>query len=85
MVNGVSRPVDDLGRIVIPMEIRRAMSIQPGDRLDVMRDGGKIIIRPVLSACTCIICGSAAAGHKYNGRNICVDCEEKIADGEFDK
>lgn len=42
--SGISRPVDALGRIVIPAEMRRALGIGEGDRLSLSLDGGRIVL-----------------------------------------
>lgn len=39
---GIVRRIDDLGRVVIPKEIRRTLNIREGDPLELFLDGGKV-------------------------------------------
>lgn len=42
---GIVRKVDDLGRIVIPMELRRTLGIEERDPLEIFVDGSQIILK----------------------------------------
>ena len=53
---GIVRRVDDLGRIVIPMELRRTLGINVKDPMAIMVDGDKIILQKHRDVCS--ICGS---------------------------
>jgi len=46
MTTGIVRKIDDLGRIVIPAEMRRVLGVQEGDELEISLDGDHIAIRP---------------------------------------
>ncbi len=46
MTTGIVRKIDDLGRIVIPAEMRRVLGIQEGDQLEISLDGDHVKIRP---------------------------------------
>ncbi len=46
MTTGIVRKIDDLGRIVIPAEMRRVLGIQEGDQLEISLDGDHVEIRP---------------------------------------
>ncbi len=46
MTTGIVRKIDDLGRIVIPAEMRRVLGIQEGDQLEITLDGNHVEIRP---------------------------------------
>ena len=46
MTTGIVRKIDDLGRIVIPAEMRRVLGVQEGDELEITLDGNHIEIRP---------------------------------------
>lgn len=48
--HGIIRRIDDLGRIVIPREIRRDMGISEGDALEIMRTDEGVLVRPYLKA-----------------------------------
>ena len=74
---GIVRKVDELGRIVIPIELRRTMGIEEKDSLEIYIDEEKIILKKYEPAC--IFCGSAKDVSTYKGRNICSLCANEIA------
>lgn len=43
-IKGISRPLDKLGRLVIPSEIRRSLELQKGDTLDIYVHGGNLLL-----------------------------------------
>lgn len=69
---GIVRKVDDLGRIVIPKELRRTLSVDNGDPLEIFVDGDSIILKKYEPAC--IFCGEATDVANYKGKNICKSC-----------
>ncbi len=74
---GITRPVDELGRIVIPKEIRRSFKIENRDLLEIFIEGDKIVLKKVDAAC--IICGSGEDVKEVNGKFLCRACMEKIS------
>ena len=74
---GIVRRVDDLGRIVIPMELRRTLGIKVKDPMAIYVEGERIILSKHKDACA--VCGdSEAAVAQIKGRPICADCVEAI-------
>jgi len=73
---GIVRKIDDLGRMVIPIELRKTMSINKKDPMEIFVDGNEIILRKYEPAC--IFCGSADDIIEFEGRTICGSCKEKI-------
>lgn len=69
---GVVRKVDELGRIVIPIELRRTMGIEEKDALEIYVDSEKIILKKYEPAC--IFCGNAEEVINYKGKNLCRNC-----------
>ncbi len=69
---GIVRKVDELGRVVIPMELRRTLNINDGDSLEIFVDGDRIVFRKYEPACT--FCGSADDVTNFKGKNVCRDC-----------
>ena len=69
---GIVRKVDELGRIVLPIELRRTLGIEEKDRIEIFVDGESIILRKYQPAC--IFCDNAKDIINYNGKNICPDC-----------
>ena len=54
---GIVRKVDELGRIVIPMELRRTLEINEKDPVEIFVDGEEIILRKFISNTACIVTG----------------------------
>jgi transcriptional pleiotropic regulator of transition state genes len=73
---GIVRKIDDLGRMVIPIELRKTMSIKKKDPMEIFVDGEMIILRKYEPAC--IFCGNADDVIEFEGRTICGSCKEKI-------
>lgn len=77
---GIVRKVDELGRIVLPIELRRTLDIAEKDSMEIYIEGDAIILRKYQPAC--IFCDSAKDIVSYRGKNVCSDCirmlEEKI-------
>lgn len=69
---GIVRKVDELGRVVIPIELRRTLNIEEKDSLEIYVDGEHIILKKYEPAC--IFCGNAKDVIVYKGKNICPDC-----------
>lgn len=69
---GIVRKVDELGRIVLPIELRRTLGIEEKDRIEIFVDGESIILRMYQPAC--IFCDNAKDIINYKGKNICPDC-----------
>lgn len=73
---GIVRGVDDLGRIVIPKELRRTLDIAERDCLEIFVDGEQVILRKYEPSC--VFCGQAKDVFNYKGKNICHSCIEEL-------
>lgn len=73
---GVVRRVDELGRVVLPMELRRTMDISEKDSLEVFVDGDRIVLRKYQPAC--IFCGEVRNIVSFHGKNICKSCRKAL-------
>jgi transcriptional pleiotropic regulator of transition state genes len=73
---GIVRKVDELGRVVIPIELRRTLNIAEKDALEIYVDGEHIILKKYEPAC--IFCGNARNVTNYKGKNICPDCAQEL-------
>ncbi|HNR04734.1 MAG TPA: AbrB/MazE/SpoVT family DNA-binding domain-containing protein [Bacillota bacterium] len=73
---GIVRKVDELGRVVIPIELRRTLNIEEKDSLEIYVDGEHIILKKYEPAC--IFCGNAKDVVQYKGKNICPACMEEF-------
>ena len=69
---GIVRPMDALGRVVIPIELRRNLAINTDDSLEIFVDGEYIMLKKYEPAC--IFCGSNDDIKKVHGRNVCGEC-----------
>ena len=69
---GIIRKVDDLGRIVLPIELRRTLDIEERDELEIYIENERIILQRYEPSC--IFCGSSRNLISYRGRNVCQDC-----------
>ncbi|ADD01422.1 transcriptional regulator, AbrB family [Thermoanaerobacter mathranii subsp. mathranii str. A3] len=69
---GIVRKVDELGRVVIPIELRRTLNIAERDALEIYVDGEQIVLKKYEPAC--IFCGNAENVINYKGKNICKNC-----------
>ena len=69
---GIVRRVDDLGRIVIPMELRRTLGIHVKDPLSISVEGERIILQKYRESCA--ICGSEAELTTVKDRAVCAEC-----------
>ena len=73
---GIVRKVDELGRVVIPIELRRTLGIEEKDALEIYVDGEHIILKKYEPAC--IFCDDARDVIMYKGKNICKKCLEEL-------
>ena len=67
---GIVRKVDELGRIVLPSELRKSLGIEIKDSLEIYVSGDSIILKKYLPAC--IFCGEANEVTVFKGKNICI-------------
>ena len=74
---GIVRKVDELGRIVLPIELRRTLDIAEKDPVEIYVEGDSIILKKY--APSCVFCGSAENVTEFMGKNVCDDCMKKIA------
>jgi len=69
---GIVRPVDPLGRVVIPVELRRTLNVKTADSLEVFVDGEYIMLKKYEPAC--VFCGDAKDVLNIKGKNVCQNC-----------
>ena len=73
---GVVRKVDELGRIVLPIEIRKILDIQQKDAIEIFTDEDRIVLQKYQPAC--IFCNNIEDVIYFNGKRICRQCVEKL-------
>ena len=77
---GIVRRVDELGRIVIPIELRNKLKIAEKDPIEIYVDGSSIVLKKLEE--TCVFCGSTKNVTKYKDKLICDKCIKNIKDLE---
>ena len=75
---GIVRKVDELGRIVLPIELRRTLDIEERDSLEICLDGDKIILSKYTPAC--LFCGSSEELVDHMGKKVCRKCAQELND-----
>ena len=73
---GIVRKVDELGRIVLPSELRKSLGIEIKDSLEIYVSGDSIILKKYLPAC--IFCDEANEITVFKGKNICIKCLKQL-------
>ena len=73
---GVVRKVDELGRIVLPSEIRQSMDIKVKDPLEIFTDGDRIILQKYTPSC--IFCNNVDNVVMFEEKRICKECLAKM-------
>ena len=75
---GVVRKVDELGRIVLPIEIRKVLDIKQKDAIEIFTDGNKIVLRKYEPAC--IFCGNTDDVIYFSEKRVCASCIKTLKD-----
>lgn len=75
---GVVRKVDELGRIVLPAEIRKILDINAKDAVEFFMDGDRIVIQKYQPSC--IFCNNTDDVVYFNGKLICKNCVNTLKD-----
>lgn len=73
---GITRQIDELGRLVLPKEIRTAYDIKVKDTLEIFTEDDRIILKKYQPAC--IFCGEAKDVSLFEGKRICRGCLERL-------
>ncbi len=77
---GIVRQMDSLGRIVLPIELRRTLDIAQKDSLEIFVEGDQVILRKY--APTCIFCENTEDLQPFKGKNICPACLAQLREAE---
>lgn len=73
---GVSRKVDDLGRIVLPAELRRSFDIREGDHVEISVEEDHIVLSKRRTACT--FCGGMDSLRAFRDHQVCSTCLSEL-------
>ena len=77
---GIVRKIDNLGRIVLPSELRKKLNIEIKDAVEIYVSGDSIILKKYFPAC--VFCGEANDIISYRDKNICSNCIKEINDSD---
>lgn len=73
---GIIRKLDELGRIVLPIELRKSLDIKEKDPIEISTNDDCIILKKKEN--TCVFCSSSNNLEEFNSKYICKDCIQKI-------
>ena len=73
---GIVRKIDELGRMVVPKEIRDTMGIEKNDPMEFFVEGDRIIVTKYFEGCS--LCGNTENLNDYKDKKLCTDCIEAI-------
>ena len=73
---GMVRKVDELGRIVLPSEIRQSMDIQERDSMEIFVEGNRIVLQKYHPGC--VFCKNVDEITEFEGKRICAECLAKL-------
>lgn len=73
---GVVRKIDELGRIVLPSELRRVFGIKEGDELEISVDGERVILEKRRDVC--VFCSGDDPVIDFRGRSVCETCAQEL-------
>lgn len=74
---GIVRKVDMLGRIVLPIELRKTLDIEIKDPVEIFIDGEYIMLKKYNPQC--VLCGSMDSIKHFKGRNVCMKCVSELS------
>ncbi len=73
---GIVRKIDELGRVVLPIELRRTMNLEVRDPVEIFLDGDSIVLRKYENAC--LFCGGTHNLTTFRGKQICGECLRQL-------
>lgn len=73
---GIVRKVDELGRIVLPIELRRTLDIGEKDAIEIYVEGTSIVLKKYQPSC--IFCGKSKKVVDFKGKNVCAKCLREL-------
>ena len=73
---GIIRRLDKLGRVVLPIELRRGLDWSEGDRVEIFLEDERVVLQKYEP--NCLFCGGAKNLKEFRGKLVCARCAEKI-------
>lgn len=75
---GIVRKIDELGRIVIPIDLRRNLNIDACDPMEILVTEEEIILRKFVQ--TCIFCGNSESTFEFRNQFVCRQCQKELTE-----
>ena len=72
----IKRKIDELGRIVLPKELRKTLGIEPGTPIEIYTEDDMIILKKFENRC--VLCGSTEGVADVKGKKVCKDCIDEL-------
>ena len=73
---GIVRRIDELGRVVLPIELRRTMNLEVRDPVEIFMEGDSIVLRKYEASC--LFCGGSHQLTTFRGKQLCSDCLRQL-------
>ena len=73
---GIVRRIDELGRVVLPIELRRTMNLEVRDAVEIFMEGDAIVLKKYEASC--LFCGGNHQLTEFRGKQICGECVRRI-------
>ena len=73
---GITRKIDELGRIVLPKELRKTFGIEPGTPIEIYTEENMIVLKKFENRC--VLCGSILDVEEVKGKKVCTKCIEEL-------
>ena len=77
---GIVRRLDNIGRLVLPIELRRTLGLEHGDALEIFIEGSSVMLRRYEPLC--VFCGSGGHLTRHHGKQICQHCRAQLGTPE---
>lgn len=73
---GIVRRIDELGRVVLPVELRRTLELEVRDSVEIFVEGDAIVLRKVQASC--VFCGGTRGVTAFRNKPVCADCRRRL-------
>ena len=74
---GIVRSIDNMGRLVLPIELRKMMKLGEKDQVEIFTAGNTIVLKKYAPCCT--FCQSTVDLTSFKGQNVCAKCIQKLS------
>ena len=78
---GIVRRIDELGRVVLPVELRRTLELDVKDQVEIFTQDNAIVLRKYQPSC--IFCGGAKNIEAFRGKLVCAECRRQLREESY--